>query len=289
MPFAAGKLNLTLLCNPYSSQGTGALHARLAASVAVCLLLSGVLALPSQAEKAGNRACKVMVIGFVGGIGTAHFPPSVAAPLLHHLQSLGYPGVCVKTFSAYCPWCARRWVKKEFAAGSKGRLTEEQIANGPKVIIYGYSLGAPSALYFARQLERDGIPIELAITVDSKGFTRGIIPRNVKVAANFYERQFLLPIFGKRSMQPEDPLATDFLGNIRVAHAGHFKIARSAPVRELLLSTVRAVSYREEKVVAGMDEAAPVTSPPCPSRCRNSICTDRPRADAMPLSCVRSP
>ncbi len=232
--------------------GTAALHARLAASVGVCLvMLLGVLALPAQAEKAGNGPCKVLVIGFVGGIGTAHFPPSVTAPLLHHVQSLGYPGVCVKMFSAYCPWCARRWVKKEFAAGSKGRLSEELIEKGPKVILYGYSLGAPAALYFARQLERDGIPIELAITVDSKGFTQGIIPRNVRVAANFYERQFLPPVFGKRNMRPEDPLATHFLGNIRVAHWGHLRIAGSGPVRELLLSTVREAAYREEKVVAG--------------------------------------
>lgn len=253
MPFTVDRLKATLVPNRHNSRGTGALHARLAASVAVCLLLLGVLALPSYAEKAGNRPCKVMVIGFVGGVGSAHIPPSVATPLLHHLQSLGYPGVCVRTFSAYCPWCAHRWVKKEFAAGNKGSLTEEQIEDGPKVIVYGYSLGAPSALYFARQLERDGIPIELAITVDSKGFTRGIVPRNVKVAANFYETQFLPPIFGKRNMRPEDPLVTDFLGNICVAHVGHFKIARSAPVRELLLGTVRMVSDTEEKIAAGTD------------------------------------
>lgn len=249
--------------NLWSSRGGGAFRARLAAGVAVCLVLLGVLALPARAEKAGSAPCKVLVIGFVGGLGVAHFPPSVATPLLHHLQSLGYPGVCVKVFSAYCPWCASRWVKKEFAAGNKGRLTEEQIESGPKVITYGYSLGAPSALYFDRQLERDGIPIELAITVDSKGFTRGIIPRNVKVAANFYERQLLPPIFGKRNMRPEDPLATHFLGNIRVEHAGHLSIAGSAPVRELLFSTARLVAYQEEKVVAGKANLSslPLTPP----------------------------
>jgi hypothetical protein len=196
------------------------------------------------------------VVGFVGGFGTAHFPPSAAAPLLHHLQSLGYPGVCVKAFSAYCPWCAHRWVKKEFATNNNQPLTEEQIENRPKLIAYGYSLGAPTALFFARQLERDDIPIELALTVDSKGFTQGIIPRNVKTAANFYERQLLPPIFGKRNMRPEDPLATHFLGNIRVEHSGHLRIAGSAPVRELLISTVRTVAYREERMVAGAADPA---------------------------------
>jgi hypothetical protein len=123
-----------------------------------------------------------------------------------------------------------------------GLQTEAQLENGPKVVLYGYSLGAPSSLYLARQLEKDGIPIELAISVDSKGFTRGIIPRNVKVAANFYESGFLLPVAGKGNMRPEDPLATNFLGNIRVEHYGHLRIAGSVPVQKLLISTARALA-----------------------------------------------
>ena len=124
------------------------------------------------------------------------------------------------------------------------------------MIVYGYSLGGPSALFFARQLERDGIHIELALIVDSKGFTQGIIPRNVTTAANFYERQLLPQIFGKKNMRPEDPLATNFVGNFHVEHSGHLRIAGSPPVRELLISTVRTVAYREERMVAGTADPA---------------------------------
>ena len=201
-----------------------------------------------QAEGRADRRCKVLVTAFVGGIGTAHVPPSVATPLFHRLQSLRYPGVCVKEFSAYCPWCAHSWVRKAFT-GSKRRLpTDKEVEIGPRVILYGYSLGAPSALGLAEQLERDGIPIELEITVDSKGFTPGIIPRNVKVAANFYEKELLPFASGKDNMRPEDREATDFLGNIRLEHVGHLKIAASIPVEQLLVRTARMLAYKEVDV-----------------------------------------
>jgi hypothetical protein len=218
------------------------------------LLLPGMLVVPAQTRETPEHRCGVIVVAFVGGIGTAHFPPSVAVPLLHHLESLHYPGVCVKEVSAYCPWCAHRWVRREFAMKIKGPPAELQLQGEPKVVLYGYSLGAPSALHLARQLEKDGIPIELTITVDSKGFTRGTVPRNVKVAANFYESGFLFPAAGKRNMRPEDPLATDFLGNIRVEHVGHLRIAGSTPVRELLINTSRALTNQSEDFAAELDD-----------------------------------
>jgi hypothetical protein len=195
-----------------------------------------------------------MVVGFVGGLGTSKFPPSAASPLNRRLKLVALPGYCFKTYSAYCPWCAHRWVKKQFGAKGRTRLTPEQIAGGPTIITYGYSMGAPAALFFARQLERDGIPIELAVTVDSKGITTGVVPRNVRTAANYYEQQLFPFWFGKRNVRPEDPLATHFLGNIVVPHAGHFKIVRSMPVRDLILTTVRAAYNRQRELAGNLDE-----------------------------------
>jgi hypothetical protein len=204
-------------------------------------LLLALLVPSAAAQQARENSCRVLVVGFVGGLGAAHFPPTFVAPLLNHVRSLSYPGVCIKSISSYCPWCATHWVKKQFAQGTKGRLTPEQIEGGPKVITFGYSLGVPNELHFARVLEREGIPIELLITVDCRGFTKGIIPRNVKEAANFYERQFYPFYTGKNNLRPEDPEATTFLGNIHVEHAGHFKIVRTVAVRDLLDNAVRGV------------------------------------------------
>lgn len=218
------------------------------ALVTVCLGLAS-LATPADAGQDPPRSCRVMVVGFVGGLGTSKFPPSAATPLNRQLKGVALPGYCFKTYSAYCPWCAHRWVRKQFGAKGRTRLTPEQIANGPTIITYGYSMGAPAALFFARQLERDGIPIELAVTVDSKGITTGVVPRNVKTAANFYERQLFPFWFGKRNVRPEDPLATHFLGNIVVPYAGHFTIVRSMRVRDLILATVRSIYDRQKEIV----------------------------------------
>jgi hypothetical protein len=218
----------------------------------VCLCLAS-LATPADADQDPPGSCRVMVVSFVRGLGTSKFPPSAASPLNHRLKAIALPGYCFRTYSAYCPWCAHRWVRKQFGAKGRTRLTPVQIAGGPTIITYGYSMGAPTALFFARQLERDGIPIELAVTVDSKGITTGIVPRNVRTAANYYERQLFPFWFGKRDVRPEDPLATHFLGNIVVPHAGHFQIVRSMPVRDLILATVRTVYGRQKELAASFE------------------------------------
>jgi hypothetical protein len=221
---------------------TGA--ARALASICFFFILFAPSAVAQQVPAADS--CRVLVVVFVGGLGAAHFPPTLATPLLRHLRSLGYPGVCIKLVSSYCPWCAPHWVKKQFVQGKKGRLTLAQIESGPKVITFGYSLGVPNELHFARVLEREGIPIELLVAVDSRGFTKGIIPGNVKEAASFYERQFYPFYFGKNNLRPEDAQATNFLGNIHVGHAGHFKIVRTAAIRDLLDEALRGVFASNE-------------------------------------------
>ena len=230
----------------FSFEGTQARRTgAVGAFASVCFFFT-LFAPSAAAQQVPANPCRVLVVGFVGGLGAAHFPPTLATPLLHHLRSLGYPGVCVKVVSSYCPWCAPRWVRKQFAQGKKCRLTPAQIESGPKVITFGYSLGVPNELHFARVLEREGIPIELLVAIDSRGFTKGIIPGNVKEAASFYERQFYPFYFGKNNLRPEDPEATNFLGNIRVEHAGHFKIVRTAAVRHLLDDAVRGVFATNE-------------------------------------------
>ncbi len=157
-------------------------------------------------------------------------------------------------------------MKKQFGKKGKTGYTPEQIADGPTVITYGYSLGGPSVLYFARMLQRDGIPVELAVTVDSKGFTKGVVPANVRTAANFYEQRLFPFLFGKRNIRPEDPWATHFLGNIRVLHTGHLTIPRTQPVRDLLVTTVQAVYARDSTAVGVAGEDLPPDASHLPLR-----------------------
>jgi len=212
--------------------------------------------------------CRVLVVAFVGGLGTASFPPSVAASVLNDVHALGYPDVCIKPVSTYWPWTAPRWVHRQFTAARKACSTTTQttrdsqaqphdltpkIDERTRIIVFGYSLGGPCALRFARTMQREGISIDLLVTVDTKGFTKGIVPANVKKAANYYERwlyPFFYPLYyGKRDIRAEEPASTDFLGNIQVQHAGHFTIASVNPVRQLLLEAVRGAHESFDEVV----------------------------------------
>jgi pimeloyl-ACP methyl ester carboxylesterase len=199
--------------------------------------------------RAGERApvpCHVLVVAFVGGLGPASFPPTVATPILHRVRDLGYPGLCMKMVSSYWPWSATRWVHKEFAASRNANDKEDEL---PKLIVFGYSLGAAHAIRFARAMQREGIAIEDLITVDTKGPNDGIVPGNVRNAANFYER-WLYPLFyplyyGKKNLRAEDPSKTNFQGNLQVQHAGHFTIVNMSNVRQLLCEAVRETYSNE--------------------------------------------
>jgi pimeloyl-ACP methyl ester carboxylesterase len=184
-----------------------------------------------------TAGCRVLLVTFVGGLGPASFPPTMATPAIHSVRDLGYAGVCIKTVSSYWPWSATHWVRKQFA------VTEAD--EPPKIIVFGYSLGASHAIRFAWDMQQAGIPIELLITVDGKGPTNGIIPGNVKKAENFYER-WLYPLFyplyyGKKNIKVADPARTNFLGNTEVLHAGHLTIVKMSHVSQLLCEGVHEV------------------------------------------------
>jgi hypothetical protein len=160
--------------------------------------------------------------------------------------------------SIYWPWSATHWVKKRLETDEKQATAQVQVTMEPKIVAFGYSLGVPHELRFARALKREGIPIELLVAVDSKGFTDGMIPANVKTAANYYERRLyplLYPLYyGKGNLFPEDDRRTNFLGNFLV-HAGHFGIVTVGPMRELMVDTVRELLARENKCGTGFPDS----------------------------------
>jgi pimeloyl-ACP methyl ester carboxylesterase len=200
----------------------------------------------THAEERAPGPCHVLVVAFVGGLGPASFPPTMATPILHKVRDLGYPDLCMKMVSSYWPWSATRWVHKEFAASRGANDTEDHL---PKLIVFGYSLGAAHAIRFARAMQHEGIAIEELVTVDTKGPNDGIVPDNVRNAANFYER-WLYPLFyplyyGKKNIRAEDPTKTNFRGNLQVQHAGHFTIVNMSNVRQLLCEAVREAYHSE--------------------------------------------
>ena len=202
------------------------------------LFASLFLSVTAIARPRVQPPCRVLVVTFVGGIGPALFPPTMATPVIQSVRDLRYPGVCLKSVSSSWPWSASHWVRKQFAAARR----EEDSPGDPKLIVFGYSLGGSHAIRFARAMQRLNIPIELLVTVDIKGPTGAAIPGNVKYAANYYERwmyPLFFPIFyGKKNLYAEDPTKTNFMGNTQILHAGHFQIVRRSNVRQLLCDAV---------------------------------------------------
>jgi len=84
----------------------------------------------------------------------------------------------------------------------------------PRIILFGHSWGASTVVFFARDLQRDHIPVLLTIQVDSvtkDGRDDSLIPANVKEAVNFYQTRGFLR--GRPAIRAQDPSRTTILGN----------------------------------------------------------------------------
>lgn len=70
---------------------------------------------------------------------------------------------------------------------------KENYTKGEKVVIYGYSYGGDFAVEIAEALKKEGIGVDLLVTVDAADGSGpnltvdDIIPDNVKNAVNFYQ------------------------------------------------------------------------------------------------------
>ncbi|MBV9180495.1 MAG: hypothetical protein JO356_04220, partial [Acidobacteria bacterium] len=88
-----------------------------------------------------------------------------------------------------------------------------------RVILFGHSWGASAAIYLARELERDGVPVSLTIQVDSiakHGRDDSVIPANVAEAMNFYQPRGIL--HGRSAITAADSSKTKILGNLRLTY-----------------------------------------------------------------------
>lgn len=154
------------------------------------------------------------------------------------VRELRQPDVCIRSFPVLLSGKAHKWVRQNFPRRKRERLDRDEAARGPRVILYGYSVGAKSALALARKLEADGIPVELALLIDSTGRRQAVVPRNVRVAVHFYqEKTWLWPFRSGPKIRGHEESDTIFLGNRRL-DMGHFSIAGHPEIIELLLSSI---------------------------------------------------
>jgi len=88
-----------------------------------------------------------------------------------------------------------------------------------KIILYGHSWGASQVLEFARELERQKIPVSLTIQVDSvrkMGQDDRSVPANVERAVNFYQSKGLTP--GRPVIVAANADRTKIVGNFHMTY-----------------------------------------------------------------------
>jgi len=172
-------------------------------------------------DNAGIRniaAEKAIIIGFVGGFVRSYDMKHPEVQFAAHLRE-AYPSeVHTEVFSNHDGKHALSRVLQLLSEGGDGVPTPLEKEKA-KVIIYGHSWGAAQAVILARDLGRLGIPVSLAILVDSvhkPGHNDAVIPPNVRNFVNFYQTRGL--IHGRSRIRASDPQRTNMIGNFRMAY-----------------------------------------------------------------------
>jgi Zinc dependent phospholipase C len=170
---------------------------------------------PVQTTDPALTKPKAIIIGFVGGFISHDNLAHSEVQLADRLRKAYPAGVDVETFESYHEAKARKKVLDLLDANHDGILTSGEKQNA-RIIIYGHSWGGSEAIALARDLEKDGIPVQLTIQVDSIPKIHqddALIPANVAQAANFYQPKGLL--HGQEEIRAADPTRTKILGNFR--------------------------------------------------------------------------
>lgn len=169
---------------------------------------------PVSADEPSTKP-PAIVIGFVGGFIAHDNPVHSEVQLAARLRTEYPAGVDVETFESYREARARQRILNLLDANHDGTPTTEEKQNA-RIIIYGHSWGGAESITLARALEKDGIPVQLTLQVDSVsrlGSNDIIIPANVAQAANFYQPHGI--IHGDHDIRAADPARTRIIGNFQ--------------------------------------------------------------------------
>jgi hypothetical protein len=169
-------------------------------------------AAPTKAD-AIRPTPSTIVIGFMGGMVKRDEPNRsevrMALKLRDEYSNLAY----VDTYQNARWKDARQKILALLDTDHDGTLSEEEKQKA-RIILYGHSWGASTAVTLARDLRSLGIPVLLTVQVDSvqkMGQKDEMIPANVAEAMNFFQSDGML--HGRKLIRAENPEKTRILGN----------------------------------------------------------------------------
>lgn len=154
-----------------------------------------------------------LVLGFMGGRDSWRNTEVGVGRTAQWLRRKAISGVHVETVENLKRDLALRLVRACLDSNGDGRLQPRERL-GARIILYGQSFGGAAVVKFARQLDRLGIPVLLTVQVDSVGRGDGLIPPNVRAAANLYQDNGRI-IRGEAPIRAADSSRTRILGNFR--------------------------------------------------------------------------
>jgi hypothetical protein len=173
------------------------------------------------AVESGAEARRVIVIGFVGGFARPDDQGHPEVQFAQYLRDRYRPDVHAEVFANHDGKKALHEVLRLLGGGGNGNPTTAQKKRA-RIIIYGHSWGAAETVVFARELGKQGIPVQLTIQMDSiakPGRDDSRIPSNVENAINFYQSRG--PLQGLTEIVASDPAQTTIIGNLHMTYEGH--------------------------------------------------------------------
>ena len=184
---------------------------------------------------AGTQTAPVLIVGFMGGFVHANDFRHSEAQIAGRLAKTYGDRVQVQVFENRQRAKAYQWILDRLGAPQNASaVTEDQ--SKARIFLFGHSWGASAAVYLARQLERDRVPVSLTVQVDSiskNGRDDSVIPANVAEAMNFYQTRGFL--HGRPAITAADPLRTKILGNVRLTYEKAPPECRAYPWYDRLL------------------------------------------------------
>ena len=187
------------------------------------LALSAALAAPALAQRMRDFTTpqpmppgSCLVVGILGGINRwndDHRPVRRTALELRR----EFPHIYVETVENRHRKVALKLVRRALDTDRNGKLDSAERASAC-VILYGQSWGGMAMLRLARDLQKQGVPVRLAIEIDSVGTGNRTVPANVARVANFYQRSGPL-LRGHGNLPLENPRATEVLVNEEIDYS----------------------------------------------------------------------
>jgi hypothetical protein len=149
-----------------------------------------------------------IAIGFLGALERWDDPHRSVRKLTLRLREQGWQA---ESFSHRNLRIAKKAIIQSLDRNRNNRIDPGEAASA-RVVLYGQSMGGGAAVKLASFLRGKRVPVLLTVQVDSFGARDGLIPDNVRMAANFYQKH-RLTIRGEDHIRAANPTRTRILGN----------------------------------------------------------------------------